>query len=932
MQVGYLQCMKTTNDGPRSDHLIPIYKTVSATQHNRNTVFAAVSAAIMPDYRLQHEAESEFLEVDPTGRYGRYNEVLGKGASKTVYRAFDEIEGIEVAWNQVKVNDALQSPEDLERLYSEVHLLKTLKHKNIIKFYSSWIDTKTRNINFITEMFTSGTLRQYRQKHKRVDLRAVKNWARQILRGLLYLHSHDPPIIHRDLKCDNIFVNGNQGEVKIGDLGLAAILCKSHSAHSVIGTPEFMAPELYDEEYNELVDIYAFGMCLLEMLTFDYPYSECSNPAQIYKKVTSGKRPAALYKVKDPEVRQFVEKCLATVSRRLPARELLMDPFLQTDEHGLEYSFSRLDFCRDDVGELGPLLREPNIEALQNDHHKAHQSMHFVNPHSKNGIYVHYENKKQQKVVPLPSYFREDSMSHNMDFTVKGKKREDDTIFLRLRIADTEGRIRNIYFPFDVEADTAMSVASEMVAELDLADQDVTKIAEMIDEEILALVPDWKAGVAIDDHLSLYDHSNSTYETSETCWWNHNDHVSSISSQSSLMEYLKSHYYVDNKAEIVPCTRVECAAMHGRFEEVTFQVDATDFSSYVEEEAPTISSGSSSDVLHHDWVNGEDSVSPRSLMSHGSGTSHFEDLQSCPISSGTGNKEDVVSSKPAKPPEKTAYVDNFEESCSHGLPEGFSPVSGYDCLSSVHKPMFHPQSPLSVNVLSDEDEDSTSRELRLLAEKHQKELKELQRRHEHSLLEIENELKNRRPLRSSLDKKKSSPGINFQDQKLNVNGKQEHREDDSSRHGTLERDKEFAAMKQLGSDIRGTSLSSSTSHRRSPKGTTVSSDFPGPRKLAMRSSPAPPVRPNNRNVAPNRRLMKMHSFSGVDGQHSINSLAREVSRQKNYQTIGAFRTGNLDDKKHSDEGLRRFPSISQKSFSRNSKEKLDSLRELKHTM
>lgn len=53
------------------------------------------------------------------------------------------------------------------------------------------------------------------------------------------------------------------------------------------GTPEFMAPELYEEEYTELVDIYSFGMCILEMVTCDFPYSECKNPAQIYKKVTS---------------------------------------------------------------------------------------------------------------------------------------------------------------------------------------------------------------------------------------------------------------------------------------------------------------------------------------------------------------------------------------------------------------------------------------------------------------------------------------------------------------------------------------------------------------------------------------------------------------------------------------------------------------------
>ena len=76
------------------------------------------------------------------------------------YKAFDELEGIEVAWNQVKLVDVLRNVDDLERLYSEVHLLKTLKHKNIIKFYNSWVDTKHDNINFITEVFTSGTLRQ----------------------------------------------------------------------------------------------------------------------------------------------------------------------------------------------------------------------------------------------------------------------------------------------------------------------------------------------------------------------------------------------------------------------------------------------------------------------------------------------------------------------------------------------------------------------------------------------------------------------------------------------------------------------------------------------------------------------------------------------------------------------------------------------------
>lgn len=48
-----------------------------------------------------------------------------------------------------------------------------------------------------------------------------------------------------------------------------------------------MAPEMYEERYDESVDVYAFGMCMLEMGTSEYPYSECQNAAQIYRKVTS---------------------------------------------------------------------------------------------------------------------------------------------------------------------------------------------------------------------------------------------------------------------------------------------------------------------------------------------------------------------------------------------------------------------------------------------------------------------------------------------------------------------------------------------------------------------------------------------------------------------------------------------------------------------
>nr|GMC85803.1 probable serine/threonine-protein kinase WNK11 [Ipomoea batatas] len=276
---------------------------------------------------LTEEGSEPFAEVDPTGRFGRYVELLGHGSVKNVYKAFDLEEGRDVAWNQIKLGKFSDRPCIIQKIHSEIELLNTLKHENIIVLYHFWKDAERNSLNFITEACASGNLRDYRNKHRRVSIKALKKWSRQILQGLDYLHTHDPCIIHRDLKCSNIFINGNIGKVKIGDLGMAAVVGKSHAAHSLLGTPEFMAPELYEENYNELVDIYSFGMCLLEMVTLEVPYSECDSIAKIYKKVTSGVKPRALTKVTDAQLKGFIEKCIGQPRRRPSASDLLKDPF-----------------------------------------------------------------------------------------------------------------------------------------------------------------------------------------------------------------------------------------------------------------------------------------------------------------------------------------------------------------------------------------------------------------------------------------------------------------------------------------------------------------------------------------------------------------------------------------------------------------------------
>jgi len=859
----------------------------------------------MPEYRRyvwNGHIDCPFVEMDPTGRYGRYNEVLGKGSSKIVYKAFDEIDGMEVAWNQVKVNDVLRTPDELERLYCELHLLRTLKHKNIIKFYTSWVDAEKQNINFITEMFTSGTLKEYRQKHKRVDIRAIKNWARQILRGLLYLHSHDPPIIHRDLKCDNIFVNGNLGEVKIGDLGLAAILHQSHAAHNVIGTPEFMAPELYEENYNELVDIYAFGMCLLEMLTCEYPYSECSNPAQIYKKVTSGIKPEALNKVKDPEVRQFVEKCLATASRRLPARDLLMDPFLQCNHYDSERVLSR------------PLsLNKYWLKDTENGvGHMKDENLQMVDPFSGNTFLNENENAAREPHKTVPSLNFEEKDAKNKGFTIKGKRREDDTIFLRVRITDKEGLVRNIYFPFDVENDTAMSVASEMVAELDITDYDDVEIATMIDEEISALVPDWKGGVALEDGVAE-EGLSCDYFVSKSMENGFHSHFSTVSSENSLLNYLTSHNLVDSG--FVPSTRV-ADSVHGRFEEVVYQVNGSDVS-FTAEEAPTISTESS--YIHQDgddWLIGEEHSSPSSPFSSSSGAGKFlssDESQSCSMFLGTGNRHHISRfNKHAEPTAKAGLSDYSEETweeadpdCSlsedcgferNSQPEGstISPHHEQDWLRPVYKSQFYPLLPS--DYLSDDDENSVSSELRLLSAMHERELKELQRKHELSVLKIKNPLGKDKGQRYSINSPSISPRSNgtYQSQILK-------NEDHRSRHYRQWKLECQVALEDMVSMEQCTAAStrnktSGKYNSISSKNTAITLD-----KLPISGQatvPSLPRGPANKKSTAKWSMKKIHSSSDIQGDRYLRSLAAEMSRLRLYQTVGAVSTEKLNSSQY----------------------------------
>jgi WNK lysine deficient protein kinase len=262
-------------------------------------------------------------ETSDDHRYIRYKTLIGSGSFKNVYRGFDRHKGRDVAWCKISFD-----VRDLDRKQMEVEmkLLSRLDHPHILELYRWWKVEEREEINLITELFYAGSLRDFVRNRGAPCMIMIKDWGRQILCGLHYLHheADDKPILHRDLKLSNILVHGHTGQLKIGDFGLATVKA---SGRRVVGTMNHMSPEMLDGNYDEKVDIYAFGMCLYELATGQEPYSECKNMGQVVRKITLGVKPSGLQSIEDESLHGIILACISPVHSRPSADELLQTGF-----------------------------------------------------------------------------------------------------------------------------------------------------------------------------------------------------------------------------------------------------------------------------------------------------------------------------------------------------------------------------------------------------------------------------------------------------------------------------------------------------------------------------------------------------------------------------------------------------------------------------
>lgn len=208
---------------------------------------------------------------------------IGRGGYGEVFRGLWS--GTEVAIKMLFTDN--MSAKLISDLRNEVELLCKLRHPNIVLFMGACTEPETPCI--VTEYLGRGSLANILQDESiEVDWGLRLQIGIDCARGMAYLHSRNPVIIHRDLKTDNLLVDDNW-QVKVADFGLATVKLRTF-AKTMCGTTGWVAPEVLAEEgYTEKADVYSFAIILWEMFTRQVPYAG-KNTMQVVRSVDRGER------------------------------------------------------------------------------------------------------------------------------------------------------------------------------------------------------------------------------------------------------------------------------------------------------------------------------------------------------------------------------------------------------------------------------------------------------------------------------------------------------------------------------------------------------------------------------------------------------------------------------------------------------------------
>lgn len=208
--------------------------------------------------------------------------IIGKSIGKGTFGKVKK--GVHIKTNEkvaIKIleKDKIQDVADVERVAREIHILKIVRHPNVIQMYEI-IETK-KQLYLIMEFAEGGELFDYIVSKKRLDEKEAWGIYQQIIGGIEYISKLG--IVHRDLKPENLLLDYNR-TIKIVDFGLSNTFKKGETLKTACGSPCYAAPEMIEgkDYHGTVADIWSSGVILFAMICGYLPFED-QDTSKLYK-------------------------------------------------------------------------------------------------------------------------------------------------------------------------------------------------------------------------------------------------------------------------------------------------------------------------------------------------------------------------------------------------------------------------------------------------------------------------------------------------------------------------------------------------------------------------------------------------------------------------------------------------------------------------